>query len=1041
MNAAAPHSQIPTAAAAASRLHPRTVGWFGTTAVAMGGINQSLFLLSALLIGQGAIPGQGSAAVVLLGVGLLLSWAATPGWTELILMYPNRVGGIAATCAEAFRPYSPVLANLTGVCYWWGWVPTCGLTALFSASAINQWYFPWFPVPLLATCIVVLFTVISLCGVKWVMRCAMPIATASAVLAFLSAVVPICSGSVDWTKAFSFQLTVPFPGWFGQVTSVMAGLYLVGFAAPAFEQAACHVGETIDPNRNVPRAMFVSAALASLYFVVLPVVWLGALGPASMAKDLALELGPTFAPLLGGAAKGAAIWFMIFNMLHGTIAPLAGAARTLAQLSEDGLLPEFLGLRSRTDAPWAATILTAVMAIAFLLIGDPVWLIAAANLTYLIGIALPNIAVWLLRHNEPQMARPYRAPRGTIMLGVAAAVAWALTAILGFQQFGLPTVLIGIAFAYSGAVLYAWRKFSDRRRAGLPGVARTLHLKLTGAMVLVLTLDAIGYLIAVGQVPQEHAALIVILEDTFVVVALLTFAVGLILPGMIAHSAVEVSAAADKLVKGTLADFTRAMRALAAGDLDLAKAHFDLAPVIVHSRDEVGDMALNFNRLQEEIGRAAAGLEGARKGLSATRSEITASHRRLSLELAERRRTEQQIRDQAALLDKATDAILVRDIDDFLLYMNPAAESLYGWKIEQFKGVPRYRDPAQYRAAKAIVIERGEWHGDLAQITCDGRELIVESRMTLLCDAAGQPRSILFINTDITARKQAEAALAEINERLLEASRQAGMAEVATSVLHNVGNVLNSVNVASTCIADGLRKSKAASLARVAALLREHEADLGAFFTNDPRARQVPAFLDQLAGHLTSEQAAALAELAELQKNISHIKDIVAMQQNYAKISGGTETLQIVELVEDTLRMNAESFANHAVRVVREYSEVPAVTVDKSQVLQILVNLVRNAKQACEAVERPDKTLTLRVFNGGDRVKISVSDNGMGIAPENLTRIFHHGFTTKKDGHGFGLHSGAQAAQAMGGALRVESAGPGLGATFTLELAIDPARS
>lgn len=93
--------------------HPRTVGWFGTTAVAMGGINQSLFLLAALFVGQDAIPGQGSAAVPLLAVGVLLGWAALPGWLELILMYPNRVGGIAATCAEAFRPCSPspVLAN------------------------------------------------------------------------------------------------------------------------------------------------------------------------------------------------------------------------------------------------------------------------------------------------------------------------------------------------------------------------------------------------------------------------------------------------------------------------------------------------------------------------------------------------------------------------------------------------------------------------------------------------------------------------------------------------------------------------------------------------------------------------------------------------------------------------------------------------------------------------------------------------------------------------------------------------------------------
>jgi len=594
--------------------HPRTVGWFGTTSVAMGGINQSLFLLGALFIGQGEIPGQGSATVVLLGIGLLLSWAATPGWTELILMYPNRVGGIAATCAEAFRPYSPVLANLTGVCYWWGWVPTCGLTALLASAAIHQWL-TWFPVPLMASLIVLFFTFVNLCGVKWVMRLAMPIATTSALLAFLSATIPIFSGQVDWQQAFTFHLTVPFPGWFGEITSVMAGLYLIGFAAPAFEQAACHVGETIDPNKNVPRAMFVSAAMATLYFIVLPIIWLGVLGPEALGKDLATVLGPTFAPLLGGVAQAAAVWFMIFNMFHGTIAALAGSSRTLAQLSEDGLLPEFLSLRSRTDAPWTATLVTAGMAIAFLLIGDPVWLIAAANLTYLIGIAMPNVAVWLQRRNEPDWPRPYRAPRGTIVLGLCAAGVWGLTTLLGFQQFGLPTVITGITFAYSGAALYAWRKAADRRKQGLPMVARSLHLKLTGAMLLVLTFDAVGYLVAFDHVPPHNPALLAILSDIFVMVALLTFAVGLILPGMIAHSVVEVSQAADKLVTSTMSQFTKSMNALAAGDLAAAKTHFDVVPLKVYSRDEVGVMAQNFNRLQAEIGRAAVGLEGARQGL------------------------------------------------------------------------------------------------------------------------------------------------------------------------------------------------------------------------------------------------------------------------------------------------------------------------------------------------------------------------------------------------------------------------------------------
>src|SRR3954462_11168525 len=217
-------------------------------------------------------------------------------------MWPNRVGGIAATCAEAFRPYSPVLANLTGVCYWWGWIPTCGLTAILSASALHQWYLPGVPVQLLAIVLVLTFTAVNLCGVRWVSRLAVPIAFGSALLALLSAVVPVVAGNVDWHAASTFHLTTPFPGVFGSFTSAMAGLYLIGFAAPAFEAAACHVGETIDPERNVPRAMFAAAGMATIYFVVLPVIWLGTLGAGPLENDLIYVLGPTFAPLFGAAA-------------------------------------------------------------------------------------------------------------------------------------------------------------------------------------------------------------------------------------------------------------------------------------------------------------------------------------------------------------------------------------------------------------------------------------------------------------------------------------------------------------------------------------------------------------------------------------------------------------------------------------------------------------------------------------------------------------------------------------------------------------------
>jgi signal transduction histidine kinase len=177
-----------------------------------------------------------------------------------------------------------------------------------------------------------------------------------------------------------------------------------------------------------------------------------------------------------------------------------------------------------------------------------------------------------------------------------------------------------------------------------------------------------------------------------------------------------------------------------------------------------------------------------------------------------------------------------------------------------------------------------------------------------------------------------------------------------------------------------------------------------------------------------------LKELELLRGNVEHIKEIVAMQQSYAKVSGVEEVSDVRELVEDSLRMNSGSMSRHGVTVIRNYETVPPMVMEKHKTLQILVNLVRNAQHACDESGRTDKRVTVRVASEASRVKISVTDNGVGIPAENLMRIFNHGFTTRKNGHGFGLHSGALAAKEMGGALTVHSDGRGCGATFTLEL-------
>ena len=288
----------------------------------------------------------------------------------------------------------------------------------------------------------------------------------------------------------------------------------------------------------------------------------------------------------------------------------------------------------------------------------------------------------------------------------------------------------------------------------------------------------------------------------------------------------------------------------------------------------------------------------------------------------------------------------------------------------------------------------------------------------------------------IFERQRATAELEKAHAELLELSRRAGMAEVATGVLHNVGNVLNSVSVSATLVGDGLKRSKIGNLCRAANMLREKKDRLAEFLTTDPKGKVLPEYLGKAAEQLEKEQIELLVEIASMTENIEHIKGIVTMQQRYAKVSGMNENLTAPELVEDALRMNFAAFERHRIHVVREVDEAtPQVCVDRHKVLQILINLISNAKHAMDQQNAHDKRMTIRVApHNSDRVRLSISDNGVGIAPGNLNKIFNHGFTTKSDGHGFGLHSGANAAREMGGSLSVQSDGEGKGATFILEL-------
>ena len=459
---------------------------------------------------------------------------------------------------------------------------------------------------------------------------------------------------------------------------------------------------------------------------------------------------------------------------------------------------------------------------------------------------------------------------------------------------------------------------------------------------------------------------------------------------------------------------------------------------VKQGEDEVGRLIDGFNAMLEQIQERDNALKAAQETLEERVRERT---RELHNEVLERRRTENE-RDRFFTL--SLDMLCIGGMDGYYRRVNPAFESILGYGASEL--LPRpfievvHEDDRASTMAEVRRLAEGKAVANFEHrcVCKDG-----STRWVAWC-AAPVPEEGLFYacGRDITERKNAEEELEKVNRELLDTSRQAGMAEVATGVLHNVGNVLNSVNVSATVLSDNLRKSKSANLARVATMFREHATDLGAFVTSDSKGKQLPAYLGELAGHLAREQDVMLGELELLRKNIEHSKDIVAMQQSYAKVSGVSERVRVTELVEDALRMNTGALARHDVQISREYDpHDPEITVDRHKVLQILVNLIRNAKYACDESGRNDKRLTVRVINGDDRVRIAMTDNGVGIPAENLTRIFSHGFTTRKDGHGFGLHSGAIAARELGGALRVHSEGPGWGATFTLDLPLESTRT
>lgn len=317
-------------------------------------------------------------------------------------------------------------------------------------------------------------------------------------------------------------------------------------------------------------------------------------------------------------------------------------------------------------------------------------------------------------------------------------------------------------------------------------------------------------------------------------------------------------------------------------------------------------------------------------------------------------------------------------------------------------------------------------------VTPAGAIVHLQAHARIYCNERGEPVRILGVSWDVTEQVLQEERRRVLQAQLRDASREAGMAEIATGVLHNVGNVLNSLGVSAAMVQSRLRGSRVGNVKRMADLLSSQGDQAGRFLESDERGRELPGYLSQLGANLVSENEELRAEAAAISAHVGHIRNIVAAQQTYARRGGVTELVDIAELFDNAIAIHFASITDVTVR--REYDSVAPLTLDRHKLIQILGNLLSNARHALKNHTEAKRLLVLRVLARTDSILIEVEDSGVGIGAEILQRLFEFGFTTKKDGHGFGLHTSSILAKELGGELTAHSDGPSRGARFSLRL-------
>lgn len=392
------------------------------------------------------------------------------------------------------------------------------------------------------------------------------------------------------------------------------------------------------------------------------------------------------------------------------------------------------------------------------------------------------------------------------------------------------------------------------------------------------------------------------------------------------------------------------------------------------------------------------------------------------------------------LMQNATDMIYFKDLDSkFILASKSLSERLVGDPEADLRGRSDFdffdaQCAEDFFASEQEIIRTGEpLTGKIeSEVRNSIKTYVFTSKMPLK-NGDGKIIGTFGISRDITHEQRVEADLHKAHLELVSASRRAGMEEIATNVIHNVGNVLNSINVSVSNSQTILSRFQPEKIGKLADLI-EDNMDNPEFLSAEGKGLQVLSYLRQLVETHTSDGEELGKELESSRRHLDHVSEIVSRQQEYATNLHCFETVDIGELTNDAIRMSSSSLQQHDIEIIRDYESELVTEIDKHRVLQIIVNLIRNAKHACADSGKKRRQIRVACRCYSAQICVEIEDNGVGIPKENLNRLFNHGFTTRENGRGFGLHSCANSARQMGGSLAVASDGPGTGARFTLTL-------